>query len=129
MLGLYPEDQVTTETSTFEDGIDSTKWVLDTRSYGGAENNPYMRKMEPKNVEVSDGLLKLKVPGGQTYDPVTNLGLSSAQIKSMKIFSVGSLEITVKMSSESGTCQCKFAELHARGLESDLSRCFPLRFR
>ncbi|KAL5374702.1 hypothetical protein DPSP01_011721 [Paraphaeosphaeria sporulosa] len=108
MLGLYAEDQVTTETTTFENGIDSSKWVVDTRGYGGSVDNPYMRQMDPKNVEVADGLLKLKVPGGQTYDPKGTVGLSSAQIKSVKIFSVGSLEMTVKMTSEKGTCQCGF---------------------
>ncbi|KAF9728891.1 hypothetical protein PMIN06_011160 [Paraphaeosphaeria minitans] len=108
MLGLYDADQVTSETTTFENGIDSSKWVVDTRGYGGSVDNPYMRQMDPKNVEVSDGLLKLKVPGGQTYDPKSTVGLDSAQIKSVKIFSVGSLEMTVKMSSEDGTCQCGF---------------------
>ncbi|KAJ4298021.1 hypothetical protein N0V90_005920 [Kalmusia sp. IMI 367209] len=108
MLGLYPEDQVTTETTTFKDGIDSTKWIVDTRGYGGSVDNPYMRQMDPRNVEVVDGLLKLKVPGGQKYDAQSTVGLSSAQIMSTKKFSVGSLEMTVKMSAEDGTCQCGF---------------------
>lgn len=107
MLGLYPADQITTETTTFENGIDSTKWVVDTRGYGGAIYNPYRRQMDPQNVQVVDGFLELKVPGGQKYDPESTVGLSSAQIMSTKKFSVGSLEMTVKMSSEQGTCQCK----------------------
>lgn len=128
MLGLYPEDQVKREETTFENGLDSKKWIVDTRYYGGAEYNPFMRQMEPKNVEVKDGLLKLKVPGGQTYDPKSTVGLSSAQIMSTIKFSVGSLEMKVKMSSEDGTCQCKFFWLdHATELQADLIRCFPLR--
>jgi hypothetical protein len=130
MLGLYPEDQVTTETTTFENGIDSTKWIVDTRAYGGADNTPYMRQMDPDNVKVVDGLLELKVPGGQTYDPKSTVGLSSAQIMSTKKISVGSMEMTVKMSAEDGTCQCKF-----RGFDrtiasgADSPRWFPLRQR
>jgi beta-glucanase (GH16 family) len=108
MLGLYPEDQVTVETTTFENGIDSSKWIVDTRQYGGAEYNPYMRKMDPENVKVEDGLLKLTVPGGQKYDPKSQIGLSSAQIMTTKKISVGSLEMKVKMSSVEGTCQCGF---------------------
>ncbi|KAJ4348847.1 uncharacterized protein N0V89_010226 [Didymosphaeria variabile] len=108
MLGLYSEDQVTSETTTFENGIDSSKWIVDTRGYGGSNDNPYLRQMDPKNVEVADGALKLKVPGGQTYDPKSTVGLSSAQIMSTKKISVGSLEMTVKMSGEAGTCQCGF---------------------
>ena len=108
MLGLYSEDQVTTETTTFENGIDSSKWIVDTRQYGGAEYNPYMRKMDPENVKVEDGLLKLTVPGGQKYDPDSKVGLSSAQIMTAKKMSIGSLEMKVKMSSVEGTCQCGF---------------------
>jgi beta-glucanase (GH16 family) len=108
MLGLYPSDQVTTETTTFENGIDSSKWIVDTRSYGGAIDNPYMRQMDPHNVAVVDNNLQLKVPGGQTYDPKSTEGLSSAQIMSTKTFAVGSLEMTVKMGAEQGTCQCGF---------------------
>ena len=108
MLGLYPEDQVTTETSTFENGIDSKKWIVDTRLYGGADNTPYMRQMETQNVDVKDGNLVLKVPGGQTYDANSQKGLSSAQIMSTIMFSVGSLEMKVKMGTEEGTCQCGF---------------------
>ncbi|CAI6255393.1 unnamed protein product [Periconia digitata] len=108
MLGLYPEDKVTVETTTFENGLDSSKWVVDTRGYGGSPGNPYLRQMEPDNVKVKDGLLELKVPGGQKYDPESTVGLSSAQIMTNKYMSVGSLEMTVKMSSEDGTCQCGF---------------------
>ncbi|KAF2439651.1 glycoside hydrolase family 16 protein [Karstenula rhodostoma CBS 690.94] len=108
MLGLYAEDQVTTETTTFENGIDSTKWIVDTRGYGGSGDNPFLRQMDPNNVDVVDGCLQLKVPGGQKYDPENPVGLSSAQIMSTKKFSVGSLEMKVKMSSEGGTCQCGF---------------------
>lgn len=127
MLGLYPEDQVTSETTTFENGIDSSKWVIDDRGYGGSTDNPFTRQMDPRNVEVADGVLKLKVPGGQKYDPKSTVGLSSAQIKSVKIFSVGSLEMSVKMSTEDGTCQCEFRGLdHAIGSGADFRRWFPL---
>jgi beta-glucanase (GH16 family) len=108
MLGLYPEDQVTTETTTFENGIDSTRWIVDMRGYGGSIDNPYMRQMEPDNVKVVNGCLELSVPAGQTYDPKSTVGLSSAQIMSVVKFSVGSLEMKVKMSSVEGTCQCGF---------------------
>jgi hypothetical protein len=119
MLGLYSEDKVTTETTTFENGIDSSKWIIDTRSYGGSPDNPYMRQMDPDNVKVVDGRLELKVPGGQKYDPKSTEGLKSAQIMSTKKFSVGSVEMTVKMSAEDGTCQCKFRGFRPRdGMES-----------
>lgn len=108
MLGLYPEDKVTTETTTFENGIDDKKWIVDTRIYGGSQDNPFLRQMEPQNVKVEDGNLILTVPGGQKYEPDTYKGLSSAQIMSTKMFSVGSFEMTVKMGTEEGTCQCKF---------------------
>jgi hypothetical protein len=128
MLGLYSEDQVTTETTTFENGIDSTRWIIDTRGYGGSDNNPYMRQMDPNNVEVVDGRLELKVPGGQNYDSQSTMGLSSAQIMSTIKFSVGSLAMTVKMSAEDGTCQCMFRGFdHATRSGADSTRWFPLR--
>jgi len=128
MLGLYSQDQVTTETTTFENGIDSTRWIVDDKGYGGSEENPYMRQMDPNNVEVVDGRLELKVPGGQNYDSKSIVGLSSAQIMSTIKFSVGSLAMTVKMSAENGTCQCRFRGFeHAIISGADSTRWFPLR--